>query len=368
MEKVKVGIIGCGKISGIYMQNCQSYDLLEVKACADLDLERARAKAEEYQIPVACTVEQLLQDPEIEIVINLTVPQAHAGVCLAALDAGKHVYVEKPLAVTVEDARQILDKAKESNRLVGCAPDTFLGGGIQTSRKLIDDGWIGRPLAASAFMMSGGHESWHPDPEFYYLKGGGPMYDMGPYYLTALIHLLGPIRRVTGSAQISFAERRITSRPKSGQIIQVEVPTHVTGILDFASGAAATMITSFDILGGSALPNIEIYGSEGTISVPNPNTYDGPVQIRRRGAKEWSEVPLTHGYTSNSRGLGVLDMAYAIRSGRAHRASGDLAYHVLEAMHGIHEAAREGKHYAMKSRCDQPAPLPLGLPENMLDR
>ncbi|GIP33864.1 Gfo/Idh/MocA family protein [Paenibacillus sp. J2TS4] len=367
MSKVKVGIIGCGKISGIYFTNLQTYDLLEVKACADLDLARAQAKAKEFQIPVACTVKQLLGDPDIQIVINLTVPQAHAEICLAALEAGKHVYVEKPLAVTRGDARRILDKAKQKNLLVGCAPDTFLGGGIQTSRKLIDDGWIGRPVAASAFMMSGGHESWHPDPEFYYLPGGGPMFDMGPYYLTALVHLLGPIRRVTGSANITFAERTITSEPKFGQVIQVQTPTHVTGILDFASGATATMITSFDIVGGSALPRIEIYGSEGTLSVPNPNTYAGPVRIRGKEAKEWSEVPLTHGYTDNSRGLGVLDMAYALRSGRTHRANGELAYHVLEAMHGIHDAAKEGRHYEMKSTCEQPAPLPLGLRADTLD-
>ncbi|MBS4220791.1 Gfo/Idh/MocA family oxidoreductase [Bacillus sp. FJAT-49711] len=366
MKSVKVGIIGCGNISSIYCQAGQKFDVLDIIAVADLDFERAKARAEEYKIPNAYTVEELLADPEIEIVINLTIPKAHAEVCIAALEAGKHVYVEKPLAVSREDGERILKIAKEKGLLVGGAPDTFLGGGIQTCRKLIDDGAIGEVVGATGFMMSPGHESWHPDPEFYYQVGGGPMFDMGPYYITAFINLLGPIRRVTGSTRISFPERTITSKPKHGQKIQVEVPTHITGILDFENGAIATLITSFDVA-GSKLPNLEVYGSKGTILVPDPNTFGGPVFLRKHGSQEWEEIPLTHGYIDNSRGVGVADMAYALRSGRAHRANGDLAFHVLDVMHGIHDASTSGSHYELNSTCEQPKPLPAGLKEYTLD-
>jgi predicted dehydrogenase len=240
---------------------------------------------------------------------------------------------------------------------VGCAPDTFLGGGIQTCRKLIDDGWIGAPVAAVAFMMSHGWESWHPDPEFYYELGGGPMLDMGPYYLTALVSLLGPIVRVTGSARISFPERTIGSGPKQGQKIAVETPTHVAGVLDFGGGAVATIITSFDVWAAN-LPRIEIYGSAGSLSVPDPNTFGGPVRIRLAGEGEWRDVPLTHGFTENSRGLGVADMAHAIRAGRPHCASGELAYHVLDVMAAFEEASAAGRHVPITSGPPRVAALP----------
>lgn len=358
MEKMKVGIIGTGNISGIYLKNGSRFDSMDIVACADLDVNRAKARAEEYGIR-GCTVEELLADPEIGMVINLTIPQAHASVCLQALEAGKHVYVEKPLAVTREEGQRILETAKRKGLYVGGAPDTFLGGGIQTCAKLIADGWIGTPIGATAFMMSGGHESWHPDPEFYYHKGGGPMFDMGPYYLTALIALFGPIRRVTGSARISFPERKITSKPKYGQRIEVEVPTHVAGVLDFESGPIATLLTSFDVKGGSQLPNIEVYGSAATLRVPDPNTFGGPILLKRAGSNEWKEMPLAYGNDDNARGIGSADMAGAILAGRQHRANGDLTYHVLEAMHGFHDASEQGIHYTMKSTCAKPELLPL---------
>ncbi|MBD0383554.1 Gfo/Idh/MocA family protein [Paenibacillus sedimenti] len=360
MSTKKIGIIGCGNISAIYMKNIPKFAHLELVACADLDLTRAQARAEEFGIAKAYTVDQLLADPDIDIVINLTIPAAHAEVCLQVLEAGKHVYVEKPLAVTREEGLRILEVARRNGLLVGSAPDTFLGGGIQTCLKLINDGWIGTPVAATAFMMSRGHENWHPDPEFYYQKGGGPMFDMGPYYLTALVALLGPIRRVTGSAGISYPERTITSEKKHGQKIAVETPTHIAGVLDFHSGAIATLVTSFDIKGGTQLPNIEIYGSHGSLRVPDPNTFGGPIYIRKTGT-EWEPIPLTHGYTDNSRGLGVAAMAHASLTGQndAHRASGELAYHVLEAMHGFHDASDSGTHYLMQSSCEKPAPLPV---------
>ncbi|WP_078544683.1 Gfo/Idh/MocA family protein [Litchfieldia alkalitelluris] len=367
MKKVKVGIIGCGNISAIYLQAPKTLEILDVIAVADIDVERAKSKAEEYGISKAYTVEELLADPEVEIVINLTIPGAHFEVCMKALEAGKHVYVEKPLSIELEDGKKLLQVAVEKGLRVGCAPDTFLGGGLQTCRKLVDDGWIGEPIAATAFMMGNGPEGWHPDPEFFYKKGGGPMLDIGPYYLTALINLIGPIKRITGSARASFPERTILSQPKYKQKITVDVPTHTTGIIDFEGGAIATLITSFDIFGGSKLPRIELYGTEGTLVVPDPNEFGGPIFIKRRGEKEWSQVPLSHGFTENSRGIGVADMAFAIVNNRPHRASGELANHVLEAMHAFHLASETGQHYEMTTSCERPAPFPVGLTKETLE-
>ena len=301
----------------------------------------------------------LLNDPDISIVLNLTIPQAHAEVDLAALAAGKHVYSEKPLALSADDGRRILAAASERGLRVGCAPDTFLGGGQQTSRKLIDDGWIGRPVAATAFMAGHGHESWHPDPAFYFKAGGGPMLDMGPYYITALIHLLGPVTRVTGSSKITFAQRVITSKPKYGEVIDVDVTTHLASALDFANGVVTTVVMSFDVWAHN-LPRIEIYGSEGSLVVPDPNRFSGPVLLRRAGAEDWSEIPLSHS-AEVGRGIGVADMASAIRNGRAHRASGELAMHALEVMLAVDEASASGRHVAIKSSVARPELLPLGL-------
>jgi len=357
MRKIRVGIIGAGNISGIYLQNGNKFDSMEVVAVADIDVERAQARGEEFGIK-GCSVDELISDPNIEMIINLTIPQAHSEVCLRALEAGKHVYVEKPFTVTREEAQEVLRVAKEKGLYVGSAPDTFLGGGIQTAIKVIEDGWIGTPIGATAFMLTGGHERWHPNPDFYYQIGGGPMFDMGPYYLTALVSILGPMTRVTGSAGISYPERTITSQPKFGQKIKVEVPTHIAGVLDFASGAIGTILTTFDTPGQSTLPRIEIYGSAGTLLVPDPNGFGGEIKINRAGANEWSNIPHIYGNVENSRGLGAADMAGAILEGRQHRANGDLAYHVLEAMHGIHDAARDGKHYMMQSSCEKPQLMP----------
>ena len=363
MRRIKTGIIGCGNISGIYLKNLtQLFEVTEVVACADLIKERAISRAQEFGIPKACTVDELISDPDIDIVVNLTTPGVHAEINLAAIQSGKSVYCEKPFAITREDGLRTLDAAAKKGVLAGGAPDTFLGAGLQTCRKIIDDGLIGRTVAATAFMLCHGHEGWHPDPVFYYKTGGGPMFDMGPYYLTALISLMGSVSRVTGSANITFDERKITSQPKYGEIIKVDVPTHVAGILDFSNGAVATIITSFDVW-HSQLPRIEIYGSEGTLIVPDPNTFGGPVYLRRHDQKEWSQIPLTHFYSDNSRGLGVADMAYSILTGRGQRASGELAYHVLDIMHGFHDASREGKHINLKSICKRPEALGQGVLE-----
>lgn len=367
MDQIRVGIIGCGKISSIYMENCKKFECLDVIACADLDPARAREQAERYDIPRVYTTDELLKDSDIDLVINLTIPAVHADVSIRALEAGKHVYVEKPLTVTKEEGQKVLQLAQEKGLLVGSAPETFLGAGIQTALKLIEDGTIGKPVAATAFMMGRGHEFWHPDPEFYYAAGGGPMFDMGPYYITALVQLLGPIQAIAGMTGMALPERTITSEKKYGKKIPVEIPTHVAGNMKFHNGVIATMITSFDIFGGSDLPSIEIYGTEGTLQVPDPNSFGGPVRYRRTGEREWTEQPLLFGYEENTRGIGPADMAYAILKGREHRASGELAYHVLEAMWAFHESNDSLQYYEMKSTCSRPAPLPMGLAPYTLD-
>lgn len=365
-QRTKVGLIGCGNISGAYFNTNKTYSFFDIVACADIDVARAQEKAEEYSIAKGCSVEDLLADPEIELIINLTIPAAHGPLMLKALEAGKSVYNEKPFTVTREEARKALALAKEKGLRVGSAPDTFLGGGIQTCRKLIDDGWIGEPVAATAFMMWAGHESWHPSPEFFYKVGGGPMFDMGPYYLTALVNLLGPVRRVSGSARITHAERTITSQPLYGQKIQVDVPTHISGTLDFQNGAIGTMIMSFDIQ-TSPHPPITIFGTHGTLAVPDPNSFGGPVKLWTTSDREWRDVPLTFGYQGNSRGVGAADMILAHQTGRQHRASGELAYHVLDLMHAFHDASAQDKAILVESTCERPAPLPLGLRDGELD-
>ena len=365
-NKVKIGIVGCGAISGAYFQAGTKLEILDIVACADLNMDAARAKAKEFNIPKACTVEELIADPEIRIVVNLTIPAAHAQVALATLQAGKHAYSEKPFSVTREDGKKILELAKSKNLLVGCAPDTFLGGGIQTCRKLIDDGAIGTPVSADAFMMGHGHESWHPNPDFYYQPGGGPMFDMGPYYLTALINLISPLRRIASMTRTTFPERLITSEPKKGTIIKVNTPTHLAGLIEFANGAVGTIITSFDVWAAQH-PNIEIHGTDGSMIVPDPNGFGGTVKVRHKSKKDWEEVPLTHGFTGQGRGLGVADMAYATLTGRKHRANGAMAYHVLDAMQAFLDSWEQKKFVELQSTCERPAPLPLGLPASKLD-
>lgn len=364
VAKVKVGLIGVGNIAPAYVRGCAYFDVLDLVACADLDHTRAEAFATANGIK-ALSIDDLLADDEIHIVINLTIPAAHAEVALKIIEAGKNVYSEKPLALTRDQGKSVIDAAKAKGVLVGCAPDTFLGGGIQTCRKLIDDGVIGRPVAATAFMAGHGPEGWHPNPIFYYQSGGGPLFDMGPYYITALVNLLGGVKRVTASSQKSFAERIATSEARNGEVLPVEVNTHVAGVLDFEQGAVATMITSFDVW-AHQLPRIEIYGSEGSLSVPDPNTFVGPVKVWTVDQPEWREVPLTHS-DKVGRGIGVADMAYALQSGRANRASGALAFHVLDVMQSLEEASEQEKHLYLSSPVDRPAALPVGLAEGQLD-
>ena len=364
-RKIGLGIIGCGDIFSQYIAGCRAFEILDVVACADIIQDKAESAAVEHGIPHGYSVEELLADSDVDLVLNLTVPNAHAEVNLAAITAGKHIYSEKPLATHRSDGRRIMAAAERCDLRVGCAPDTFLGGGLQTCRKLIDEGWIGRPVGATAFMMSSGPESWHPNPSFFYKQGAGPLFDMAPYYLTTLVQLLGPVKRVAGVTRISFPERSVTSEARFGERISVEVPTHSSALLEFVSGPIGVMVMSFDVK-ASELPLIEIYGSEGTLSVPDPNIFGGPVRIRRAGADEWSEIPLTHS-DSVGRGIGVADMAYALISGRSHRANGQMAYHVLDIMEAIGESSESDRHLHIGSSCDRSAPLPVDLSPGRLD-
>jgi predicted dehydrogenase len=364
MHRPKVGIIGCGVISEIYIKNFQTFGM-EVVACADIDVERAKSRAAQYGVQRAYRVDELLKDSDVEIVVNLTIPSAHALVSRQALQAGKHVHSEKPLSLNLEEGRALVALAKEKNLRLGSAPDTFLGSHLQTARKIIDEGWIGRPIGATAFMVGHGPEGWHPNPDFFYQSGGGPMFDMGPYYLTALVHLMGPVRRLTGLAKVTFPERTITSEARFGETIAVEIPTHVTGILEFSQGAVANILTSFDVW-HSELPRIEIYGTEGSMIVPDPNDFGGTVQYRRKDANAWSDVPNLFGFQENRRGLAVADMVDAVYTNRQHRANGELMLHIVEIMEGIHVSSDQGRHYTMETTCERPAPWPVGFDEQAL--
>ena len=365
MRKVGIGIIGCGVISAAYLKAAQRFPVLDLRAVADLRSDVAERRGAEFGLP-AMRVDQLLKRDDIEIVINLTVPLAHTDVSLAVLNAGKHVHSEKPLGINVAEARKVMELAAQKNLRVGCAPDTFLGGGHQTARKLIDNGAIGTPVAGSAFFMCPGHERWHPAPGFYYLRGGGPMLDMGPYYITDLVQLLGPVASVMGSTARPRSERLVTSQPMNGQMIPVEVATHVAGTLEFESGAVVSIAMSFDVPKHRHSP-IEIYGDKGSILVPDPNRFGGEVQVARTGG-EFETIPLTHGHVDGEfRSIGVADMATAIVTNRPHRASGTLAFHVLEVMEAFQTSANEGRRIKIENRVERPAMLPAGRDTGQID-
>jgi predicted dehydrogenase len=355
-RRQRVGIVGCGVISAAYLKRLATFPFLEVTAVADLLPERAAAKAEEFGVARSCSPAELLADPDVDVVVNLTIPAAHAELALAAIESGKSVYTEKPLGLTRAEGEAVVAAADARGVRVGCAPDTFLGAGLQTCRRLLDDGAIGEPLGATGFMVGPGPEAWHPDPAFFYQHGAGPVFDVGVYYLTAFVSLLGPVTRVSGSARISRAQRPIGSEPLRGRLIDVEVPTHVSMSLDFAGGPVATLVASFDVQ-ASRLPRMEIYGTEGTLSVPDPNTFGGPVKLRKPGEDEWTDVPLVDGYAEQARGIGLADMVLAMDEGRPHLASGDLALHVLDLMQAVHEASAEERYVHPSTTCARPEPL-----------
>ena len=353
---LRVGIVGSGFISRAYLRAALDFPGVRIIACSDVNLAAAEEKAREFQIR-AQSVEQLLADPEIDLILNLTVPQSHGSVSLRAIESGKHVYSEKPLALSVKEAHAVLSAAQMRQRRVGVAPDTFLGGGQQTARALIDRGDIGTPIGGTAFILLPGHEHWHPNPDFFYQPGGGPVLDMGPYYLTALVNLLGPIRRVISLGRQAFKEREIQSGPRKGERIPVLIPTHFNTLLEFHQGPLVSFHASFDVQGHTHSP-IEIYGTEATLQVPDPNTFGGSVQLLKRG-KSPVTTPLTHGFSDrNYRIIGVAEMEKAIAGGRPHRASAELGYHVLEVMQAIVENGASGLPVEISSSCDRPAALP----------
>jgi predicted dehydrogenase len=381
-----VGVVGIGDISDVYIANLKRYpDVVEVVGCGARDLKKARAKSEQHGLRRAyASPDELFADPDVDIVLNLTVPSAHAELNLAALRAGRHVYSEKPLAATFSDSHEIMALAKTSGLRVGCAPDTFLGGRLQACRALIDEGRLGDVVAASAFVVTHGHEWHHPNPAFFYQQGGGPLLDLGPYYVTALLALLGPVDVVAAMAGRGFPERTVQTEPRRGSTIAVEVDTHVTGSLRFASGALATIVASFDVW-DSDLPRLELYGTLGTISISDPDPLDGPnlfggsVALRDASHARWLgmprprpladpiEVEIALPFTStshadNSRGIGLVDMAYAIRDGRPARASGEMALHAIEVMEAMLRSAHEDRFVKMSTTFERPAPLPPDWP------
>ncbi|MEV6611150.1 Gfo/Idh/MocA family oxidoreductase [Kutzneria sp. NPDC051319] len=349
-DALRVGLVGAGNISGQYVKTLPRLDNVVLTRVADIDPAKASALAAQAEVP-ACTPSELYDASDVDIVLNLTIPLAHGEVALAAIAAGKHVYGEKPLAADTVAAKSVLEAAMTAGVAVGCAPDTVLGTGVQTARSSVDAGDIGVPVAATAFMTTPGHERWHPSPEFYYEPGGGPLLDMGPYYLTALVTLLGPVRRVVGMSSAPRTTRVVGSGPRVGTTFPVRVATHVTGVLEHVGGELSTLMMSFDIW-GAQLPRIEVYGTEGSLSVPDPNNFDGTVQIFR---DDWVDLPVLAGYPDAGRGVGLSDMARSIVDGTAHRASGDLAYHVLDVMECLLRAAETGTSVAIGSTCERPA-------------
>ncbi len=367
LKPLRIGMVGAGKISGAYLTTLARLDTVRLTAVTDLDADRARQAAHTAggRVAVCASLAELTARDDVDAVLNLTVPAAHADVALTALAAGKHVYGEKPLAAGRKEAAAVLAAAKASGLRVGCAPDTVLGTGVQTARKAVDDGLIGRPVAATAFMTTPGHEAWHPDPEFYYLPGGGPLLDMGPYYISALVHLLGPVVSVTGAAARPRAERVIGSGPRAGQTFPVEVDTHITGVLEHVGGALSTLVMSFDIH-AARLPRIEVHGTTGSLSVPDPNHFDGPVERYEKGpvtgAGTWQPLPVSAGYPNGGRGIGLADLAGALTEGRPHRAGADLASHVLDVMLSLLDSAHDGIRLPITTSCERPAPVPHPVP------
>lgn len=366
---MRVGVVGCGHISDIYLLNAPRFRDIVVTACADLNPDAARRQAERYGID-SLSVEDLLKSDNVDIVLNLSIPEAHAEVSIKSLEAGKHVYSEKPLATTVADGVAVMAAADAKGLRVGAAPDTVLGAGVQEARALIDGGAIGKPLTGLAAVMSHGMEHWHPNPGFFFRPGAGPVFDMGPYYLSALVTLLGPVASVLATGQIGFAERTVTTpgSPLQGQSIKVETLTNVQALLDFTSGAHVTFLASWDVWKHS-MPPIELHGQEASLRLPDPNWFGG-VLLMAGEDEDWRTIrtdgrtfgktnwPATTPEFANDRGLGLADMARAIIDGRPHRASGDLALHVLAVMEGILQAAAEGRRAVIAPACERPSPLP----------
>jgi predicted dehydrogenase len=364
MDRVGVAVVGCGNISAAYLKAAAGFPILDIRALADLNPAAAEARAAEFGLKAA-PLDSVFSDPSVEIILNLTVPKAHVAVGLRAIEAGKHVHSEKPLGITFREGRQLIEEARKRGLRVGSAPDTFLGGSHQTARQLIDKGVIGKAVGGTAFFMCPGHERWHPSPDFYYEHGGGPMLDMGPYYITDLVNLLGPVARVAGFATTPRPTRTITSEPRKGEIIPVHVPTHSAGLLAFADGAVVHIGMSFDVAGHKHVP-LEIYGTEGTLVVPDPNHFGGQIQHLPKGGA-WADLETGMPYADgNYRSIGLADMAYALRGGRPHRASGDLALHVLEVMEAVERASETRTTVEIETTVARPEPISTSLRDGKL--
>jgi predicted dehydrogenase len=361
----RVGIIGCGNIAPTYARTLNELGWVQIAAFADGIEGRAESFAAKYG-GAAMSVEQMLADATIDAVVNLTPPQAHAAVTRQILEAGKSAFSEKPLGIDFDEGVALVALAASKGLRLGCAPDTFLGAGLQAARSAIDRGLIGEPLAANAFFQGFGPEWWHPNPEFFYGPGAGPMFDMGPYYLTALTTLLGPAASISGAARIGMAERVVHAKGRVGDVIAPTVPTHVASLLTFASGPIATLVTSFDVK-ASRYRNIEIYGSEATLSLPDPNMFGGPLMMRGILNDDWREVSLPTPNIPQQRGIGLADMLSAAAAGRPHRASGEQALHVLELMVASVQSSDEGRRIDLTTTCERPAPMNFSLPPNTFD-
>ncbi|HPA60482.1 MAG TPA: Gfo/Idh/MocA family oxidoreductase [Clostridia bacterium] len=368
MATTKIAFIGVGSISGIYLDNItRVFKGLKIAGVCDLIPERAINAREKYNLPrVYEDMYEAFRDPEVDIILNLTRPYQHYEVTRLALEHGKHVYTEKPLGITLEEGDALVKLAKEKNLQIGGAPDTFLGAGLQSCRKYIDAGMIGDVVGAAAFMICRGHETWHPDPDFYYQKGGGPMLDMGPYYMTALTSLLGRVDRLVAAGKRTFDKRMITSQPHAGTVMDVNVDTYATGILQFASGAIGTLFTTFDVYYDTQA-RFEIYGTEGTLILPDPNFFGGPIRIFRPETGKYDELPLLFDYAENSRALGLADMARALETGREARANIQQIHHVIDILTAFERSARSGGWVDMKTPYERPAPMVKARLRGILD-
>ena len=356
-EPVGVAVVGCGTISDEYLRNLTSFADLRVVFCADLDVQRAAKQATAYGVPRSGTADQALGCPDVELVVNLTIPAAHFAVSMAAVAAGKHVWTEKPLTLDVASGRRLLASADRMGVRVGCAPDTVLGAGLQTTRRLIADGAIGVPQAALALMLNPGPDRWHPDPEFLFQRGAGPLFDIGPYYLSTLAQILGPACAVAAMGRRARETRTIATGPRAGTVFGVDVFTHISALIEYTRGQAATLVLSFD----SPLRRhgfVEITGTEATIAVPDPNGFGGDIRIRAVGESDWTVVPCAG--ATNGRGLGVLDMARALRHGGSLRAPSEIGLHVLETMEAIERSTSSRTFEPVHSDFTLPEPLEPG--------
>jgi predicted dehydrogenase len=366
MDSVGIGIVGLGNISGAYLKAAKNFPILDIRAVADLNPDAAKAAADAHGLK-AVPLDDIFTKPEVEILLNLTIPRAHVDVGLRAIAAGKHVYSEKPLGVEFAQGKKLIEAAKAKGLRVGSAPDTFLGGAHQSALNLVDTGVLGTAVGGTAYFMCPGHERWHPNPAFYYDIGGGPMLDMGPYYITDLVNLLGPVAKVAGFATTPQATRTITAKERAGEVIPVHVPTHVAGALQFANGAVVQMTMSFDVAAHKHVP-LEIYGTDASLIVPDPNHFGGQIELLKKGG-EWTNVDTDMPYADgNYRSIGLADMALAIRENRPHRANGDLALHVLEVMEAFGRAAEAGKTIEISTSVERPAPLAQSLVDGRLGR